>query len=339
MIHALVVLALVPCTTFVLGDTLIVDKLVFSSTAKETFVAPFGFTDERPDPACWFTAFLSVNTLDVKQDCIKNLNNDKDLTFTPPIQVFFHVAPSSQVSNPEFVLQSFECAEQNCDPSVAGGDYCRFDQSCSALGYTTGDMVRQMASDVKLQFKKNQWTLAIAALPDYKISFNLTWIVDGIGAVPTTMTPNPGGVTPSPGGVTPRPGGVTPRPKGATTTTTSTTTTAPAQLDQTVTIVIAVGVVVCLIIMLATIVVVVRARKVLSASPASARAAVHHVPPHVTTASTRYAQTAGDFRHGLDANKPHYTDVRDVTAGYSATAAEFTKGIDRTSNYSSIRDP
>jgi hypothetical protein len=322
MIHAWAILVVVPCATIVLGDTLIVDKLVFSSTAKETFVVPF-VSDERPDPACWFTALLSVNSLDVKQDCIKNLNNDKDLTFTPPVRLFFHTAPSSQVSNPDFVLQSFECTEKNCRPGIAGGDDCRFDQSCTAFGFSTGDMVRQMTSDVRLQFKKNQWTLATAALPDYKISFNLTWIVDAIGVVPTAGTPSPVGLTPSPGGVTPRPLGAT------TATTTSATMAAP--LDQTIVIVVVVGVVVLVIIVLAIVCVVVRARKALSALP---RAATPHVPP----AAPHHMHAAADFRHGLAVNEPLYADVHDVTAGYSATAAEFTKGVDRTSSYASIRD-
>jgi hypothetical protein len=331
MIHAWAILVVVPCATFVLGDTLIVDKLVFSSTANETFVVPLGMSDERPDPACWFTAFLSVNSLDVKQDCIKNLNNDKDFTFTPPGRLFFHTAPSSQVSNPDFVLQSFECAEQNCNPGVAGGDDCKFDQSCSAFGVSTGDMVRQMRSDVRLQFKKNQWTVATAELPDYKISFNLTWIVDAIGVVPTAGTPSPGGVTPSPGGLTPRPGGA-PQLDGTTMgEDTGPATMAAAPLDQTIMIVVVVGVVVLVIIVLAIVCVVVRARKALSALP---RAATPHVPP----AAPHYMHAAADFRRGLAVNEPLYADVHDVTAGYSATAAEFTKGVDRTSSYASIRD-
>jgi hypothetical protein len=316
-----------------------VDKLVFSSTAKETFVAPFGLSDERPDPACWFTAFLSVNSLDVKQDCIKNLNNDKDLTFTPPGRVFFHTVPSSQVSNPDFVLQSFECAEQNCNPGVAGGDDCRFDQSCTAFTVTTGDMVRQMASDVRLQFKKNQWTLATAALPDYKISFNLTWIVDAVGFVPTAGTPSPGGVTtrpgdvtPSPGGVTTRPGDVTPSPNGVPQldgTTTMGDDAGPATMaappDNTVTIVVAsvVGLVVCLIIVLVIVYVVMRAKtqqaQINAGYPSYSNGNV--ASPETAQYATTSAATSRSFTESsqFGRSSPSYT-----SAGYTGGAGNST---------------
>jgi hypothetical protein len=327
------------------GDTLIVDKLVFSSTAKETFVVPF-VSDERPDPACWFTAFLSVNSLDVKQDCIKNLNNDKDLTFTPPGRLFFHTAPSSQVSNPDFVLQSFECAEQNCNPGVAGGDDCRFDQSCTAFGFSTGDMVRQMTSDVRLQFQKNKWTVAIAALPDYKISFNLTWIVDAVGVVPTAGTPSPGGVTTKPGGVTPGPGGVTTRPGGVTTSpgdvtpspggapqldgTTMGEDTGPATVaaapDNTVTIVIAsvVGLVVCLIIVLVIVYVVMRAKTQqaqLNAGYPSSQYSNGNVASPDAQYATTSAATSRSFTESsqFGRSSPSYT-----SAGYTGGAGNST---------------
>jgi hypothetical protein len=237
----------------------------FSSTVKDTFDLPTGNND-APDPACWFTSYLSLKETATVYDCIKNINTDKPLMLTGKLFSESYAAPASGIA--EFVL-NLECAEQNC-AATFGGDDCRFDTGCGALGIKTSDMIREM-SEVRLRFMRGQSLNVSAALPHYTLDFLLKWEV--AAATTTAAIVQPTGVPTAPGptvsGVfTPVPGAPTSVPQsglplasesGSFDPTVSTPDGAP---DNTVTIVIAVvvGLVVCLLIVLAIVYVVVRNR-------------------------------------------------------------------------------
>lgn len=157
----------------------------FSSTVNDTYDLPTGNND-APDPSCWFTSFLSMKESATKYDCIKNIDSAGPLTLTGTLFSENLVAPTDGVA--EFVLD-LECAEQNC-ASTFGGDMCRFDINCGALGIKTSDMVREM-SQVRLRFVRGESVKVSASLPHYTIDFLLNWQVGTIVSVAETSSSQP----------------------------------------------------------------------------------------------------------------------------------------------------
>jgi hypothetical protein len=256
-----------------------VSKLKFSSTVSDTYVLPT--SNDKPDPACWFTSYLSLKETATNYQCLKNINSNTPLTLSGKIFSEEYTAPASGVV--EFVLD-LDCSEQNCAGNF-GGDDCRFDTDCGALGVRTSDMIREM-SVIRLAFTKGKSVVASAKLPHYTIDFTLSWVVQATTVSPT-VPPTPSPPTPLP---TPLPPGntfaPTPPPTPLPPTTASpnvVASTSPDGLplspgddslsptvaapddapDNTVTIVICVvvGLVLCLLIVLAIIYVVVRSRQ------------------------------------------------------------------------------
>jgi hypothetical protein len=268
------------------GDLFEVSKLKFSSTVTDTYVLPT--SNDKPDPACWFTSYLSLKETATNYQCLKNINSDTPLTLSGKLFSEEYAPPASGVV--EFVLD-LDCSEQNCAGNF-GGDDCRFDTDCGAFGVRTSDMIREM-SVIRLAFSKGKSVVVSAKLPHYTIDFSLSWVVQTPTPSPTPP-PTPAPPTPLP---TPLPPGNTfaptppptplptppPTPLLTTANPNVVASTPPNGLplspgddslaptvaapdgapDNTVTIVICVvvGLVVCLLIVLAIIYVVVRSRQ------------------------------------------------------------------------------